>query len=277
MFARPIPVRRQSRRRAKRGWRRTPPGFTLIELLVVIAIVAILAALMFPALASARDASRRAVCLGNLRQAGIAIHLYADDYGGRIPYGPKAPPFTSPASFYPSTGAPTSLLSLRDGMAAGLGLLLHEYLAHQPKALFCPGADQALDADAELAKVGKSQAQGSYYYRHGSSTQLFDPPGSTNEPDHIRLENLGANRRGGPIRVLAIDTQFLCPPGLESFNLKPRTHHRRRVVNVLFADGHAASRLNRDQRFTVDLQNYAEIADGFNRILSVLEQADAEP
>src|SRR5207245_618060 len=92
-----------------------PTGFTLIELLVVIAIIAILAALLLPALAAAREAGRKAACLSNLRQIGIAIHGYAPDYEGKIPYGPKAPPFTSPADFYPSTGAPTSLLSLRGG------------------------------------------------------------------------------------------------------------------------------------------------------------------
>src|SRR2546423_5281117 len=79
-------------------------GFTLIELLVVIAILAILMALLLPALASARNQGRKAACLSNLRQIGIALHIYASENDGRIPYGPKAPPFTSPADFYPSTG-----------------------------------------------------------------------------------------------------------------------------------------------------------------------------
>jgi prepilin-type N-terminal cleavage/methylation domain-containing protein/prepilin-type processing-associated H-X9-DG protein len=252
-------------------------GFTLIELLVVIGILAILAALILPALASAREASRRTSCISNLRQIGLAIHMYAEDSNGKIPFGPEAPPFTSPASFYPSTGAPTSLVSMRGGALVGLGLLLPQYLAKQGKVLFCPGTDQPVDADAELARVGSQQAQSSYYYRHGGNTRLFDGPGMTNEPAHIRLDALGNNRRGHPIRALAMDTEFLCPPGLESFNLKPRTHHRQRLVNILFADGHVVSRLNGDGRFTVDLQNYADIGDGFNRILGVLEQADEEP
>src|SRR5215472_11569743 len=96
-------------------------AFTLIELLVIIAIIAILAALLLPALTSARAAGQKAACLSNLRQMGLAIHAYAHDSSGRIPYGPKAPAFTSPADFYPSTGASTSLLSLQGGAPVGLG------------------------------------------------------------------------------------------------------------------------------------------------------------
>ena len=85
------------------GFRASPrdQGFTLIELLVVIAIIAILAALLIPTLARARGAGRKAACISNLRQTGVAIHGYAFDNDGRIPYGPTAPPYTSPASFRP--------------------------------------------------------------------------------------------------------------------------------------------------------------------------------
>jgi prepilin-type N-terminal cleavage/methylation domain-containing protein/prepilin-type processing-associated H-X9-DG protein len=252
-------------------------GFTLIELLVVIAIVSVLAAMLLPALTSGKAAGRRAACLSNLRQIGIAIHTYALDYDGRIPYGPQAPPFTSPANFYPSTGAPTSLVSLQNGAAVGLGLMLPLHLADQPKALFCPGSDQPVDAAAELAKVGTHQAQASYYYRHGGNTKLFNDPDTDSAPPHTQLANLGINRKGVPIRALVVDTIFLCPPDLISFNIKPRTHHQQKLANILFADGHVASRLNRDGRFSVDLRDYSEVRNAFNRILEVLEQADEMP
>ncbi len=62
-------------------------GFTLLELLVVIAVIAILAALLLPALSNAKESSHRAACINNVRQFGLAAHLYANDYNQYLPSG----------------------------------------------------------------------------------------------------------------------------------------------------------------------------------------------
>ena len=63
----------------------SPRGFTLIELLVVIAIIAILAAILFPVFAQAREKARQATCLSNLKQLSLGVLMYVQDYDEQFP------------------------------------------------------------------------------------------------------------------------------------------------------------------------------------------------
>ncbi|MDX1933496.1 MAG: DUF1559 domain-containing protein [Capsulimonadales bacterium] len=71
-------------------------GFTLIELLVVIAIIAILAAILFPVFAQARDKARQTTCLSNLKQLGLGFLMYAQDYDETYPLANSTPEGATP-------------------------------------------------------------------------------------------------------------------------------------------------------------------------------------
>src|SRR5438874_1045670 len=71
----------------RRGMRRIR-GFTLIELLVVIAIIAILAAILFPVFAQARDKARAATCLSNVKQLALGVTMYVQDYDETLLFRP---------------------------------------------------------------------------------------------------------------------------------------------------------------------------------------------
>lgn len=76
-------------------------AFTLIELLVVVAIIAVLAAILFPVFARARENARRASCLSNLKQLGLATMMYVQDYDEAFPNNVISIPTSTPTSEYP--------------------------------------------------------------------------------------------------------------------------------------------------------------------------------
>ncbi|MBC7807971.1 MAG: DUF1559 domain-containing protein [Akkermansiaceae bacterium] len=141
-------------------------GFTLIELLVVIAIIALLAAILFPVFASAKEKGRQTVCASNLRQIGTGIRMYSDDYDGTMPQN---------AHFYGA--AATDEANSEIVWVAALA----PYIQSVYKIRVCP-SDQRGD-EVKSSKVGTS-----YIFNEYVSTPSTDRFGNILEDPDVFLE-----------------------------------------------------------------------------------------
>jgi prepilin-type N-terminal cleavage/methylation domain-containing protein/prepilin-type processing-associated H-X9-DG protein len=152
-----------------RALQKSKKGFTLIELLVVIAIIVILASILFPVFARARENARRASCMSNLKQIGLAVMMYTQDYDEKYP-----------ASVQPNDQVPP----------ADLGghwysnywywpQLLYPYTKSE-QVFFCPSSPKGVTSPFSATQT----------YNYGANLLIMRNNGSTNAYPPISLASV---------------------------------------------------------------------------------------
>jgi len=192
-------------------------GFTLMELLVVIAIIAILAALLLPALTRAKIQARNSVCANNLRQLGMAARLYSMDNGNRLPSAEILP--TDPIN--PARPLPRicDVLASYAGRASGAN-------TNGMTVFKCPS-----DKTSLFTTEGSS-----YEWNAGLNGQRIDETGTTNVTATIADDHTGQV-------VFSTNWALMSPPVTTPLLLDYEDFHPRPPKsgkNVVYMDNHVA-------------------------------------
>ena len=190
-------------------------AFTLIELLVIIAVVALIAALLLPTMGRARESARRAQCANNLRQIGIAMHMYCDDHNGVIPvhsYGPNW--YGALAPYLDTTGNPFFAAIYRCPtpssywQASGIGLIDTAFALSVP--LFRDGTTGVayninflFTVSYQLSNVKNSSGTIYAYDCNDDFVDTYDNWGGTY--DSSKGDKYVANRHSGGANILWVD------------------------------------------------------------------------
>jgi prepilin-type N-terminal cleavage/methylation domain-containing protein/prepilin-type processing-associated H-X9-DG protein len=189
--------------------RRSRAGFTLIELLVVIAIIAILAGILFPVFAQARDAAKRANCISNLKQIALAHQMYVQDHDDTLPswyvVGPRGyliwPEFLSPYYRDPKI--------LDEGLTSAADKKENNWLADYSLCAWGPGGDNSQEKP---------------YWRWPGAPWV--------EKNSYRPMSLAEVRRPA-------ETMSFADGSTGRYDSSIRRRHRNGMLNGAFLDGHA--------------------------------------
>jgi prepilin-type N-terminal cleavage/methylation domain-containing protein/prepilin-type processing-associated H-X9-DG protein len=200
-------------------------GFTLIELLVVIAIIAILAAILFPVFARAREKARQTSCLSNMKQIALSVDMYLQDYD----------------TCYPMN------IHLAGTQVVTFYHVLQPYMKNN-QIMQCPSEAERMSAAEMQALLPVPLAAGLSYFSYNGNYSLFeDGPNNVLTGANDAVVNQSEVPRPSETFVLG-DGEIELNPNL--FNSPVLSAHNE-GFNVAFADGHAKwQKAIRDTNYT---------------------------
>jgi prepilin-type N-terminal cleavage/methylation domain-containing protein/prepilin-type processing-associated H-X9-DG protein len=263
-------------------------GFTLIELLVTLSIIALLIAILLPAIALARDSARVALCLTNQRQLGLAVNMYANDNKRQIPTGPASDmddPFVTGAPADTKWSDTTSNKIWLFDTTAGqrvrnaFGMIITDYYVPDPKIVFCPADDIPGDRVEEIKKFAAessltdpssdADAYSSYFYRQLQGLTRPAVGSVRNNIDELGFTVAAPGYPAGlKFTALGWDRQSLVTGGVH-------TNHKNNTVNIVYFDGHAKNYPNYLDRMGLTDANTSNGSDIYARLGEMAINADA--